>query len=52
LREKNLLTLVKGTVQRIHDLAGLRKLAGYQGGYLDDSGFASWANNRQKSDDG
>ena len=34
LREQDLLTLQKGTV-RIHNLAGLRKLAGFQGGYLD-----------------
>lgn len=34
LREDGLLTLQKGTVQ-IHDLGRLRKLAGFQGGYLD-----------------
>ncbi len=34
LREEDLLSLRKGVV-RIHDLAGLRKLAGYRGGYLD-----------------
>ena len=34
LREMRLLTLKKGKVQ-IHDLAGLRKLAGFQGGYLN-----------------
>ena len=34
LREQDLLTLHKGRV-RIHDLNGLRKLAGFQGGYLD-----------------
>ena len=34
LREQDLLTLEKGTV-KIHDLKGLRKLAGYQGGYLN-----------------
>ena len=34
LREKGLLTLRKGTVT-IHDLGGLRKLAGFQGGYLN-----------------
>jgi len=33
LRELNLLTIRKKTVT-IHDLAGLRKLAGYRGGYL------------------
>ena len=37
LRELNLLTLRKGIVS-IHDLGGLRKLAGYQGGYLDARG--------------
>lgn len=36
LREKNLLTLRKGSV-RIHDLGGLRKLAGFQGGYLNSN---------------
>ena len=35
LREQELLTLRKGTV-RIHDLNALRKLAGYQGGYLNE----------------
>ena len=34
LREQNLLTLRKGNV-KIHDLNGLRKLAGFQGGYLN-----------------
>jgi CRP-like cAMP-binding protein len=34
LREQDLLTLRKGTV-RIHDLNRLRKLAGFQGGYLN-----------------
>ncbi len=34
LRERNLLTLRRGSVS-IHDLAGLRKLAGFQGGYLN-----------------
>ena len=34
LREQDLLTVRKGTV-RIHDLGGLRKLAGFQGGYLN-----------------
>ena len=34
LRERNLLTIRRGTVT-IHDLAGLRKLAGFQGGYLN-----------------
>ena len=34
LRERRLLTLKKGKVQ-IQDLAGLRKLAGFQGGYLN-----------------
>jgi CRP-like cAMP-binding protein len=34
LREKDLLTLRKGTV-RIHDLDALRKLAGFEGGYLN-----------------
>ena len=34
LREQELLTLRKGSV-RIHDLNRLRKLAGFQGGYLD-----------------
>ena len=34
LRERRLLTLKKGKVQ-IHDLAGLRKLSGFQGGYLN-----------------
>src|SRR5688572_12947547 len=34
LRERNLLSLRRGTVI-IHDLAGLRKLAGFQGGYLN-----------------
>lgn len=34
LRELNLLTLRKGSA-RIHDLDGLRKLAGYEGGYLN-----------------
>jgi CRP-like cAMP-binding protein len=34
LRERKLLTLRLGTVH-IHDLNGLRKLAGFQGGYLN-----------------
>jgi CRP-like cAMP-binding protein len=34
LREKQLLTMSRGNV-RIHDLNGLRKLAGFQGGYLN-----------------
>jgi len=34
LREQNLLTLRKGRA-RIHDLKGLRKLSGFQGGYLN-----------------
>jgi hypothetical protein len=34
LREMKLLTVRRGTVT-IHDLAGLRKLAGFQGGYLN-----------------
>ena len=34
LREQNLLTLRKGNV-KIHDLNGLRELAGFQGGYLN-----------------
>jgi CRP-like cAMP-binding protein len=34
LRELGLLTVRKGRVQ-IHDLAGLRELAGFQGGYLN-----------------
>ena len=34
LREQDLLTVRKGSV-RIHDLARLRKLAGFQGGYLN-----------------
>ena len=34
LREQGLLTLKKGEVH-IHDLNGLRKLAGFQGGYLN-----------------
>ena len=34
LRELDLLTLKKGSV-RIHDLNGLRKLSGFQGGYLN-----------------
>jgi CRP-like cAMP-binding protein len=34
LRELDLLTLRKGSA-KIHDLGGLRKLAGYQGGYLN-----------------
>ena len=34
LRERKLLTLRKGTVI-IHDLAALRKLSGFQGGYLN-----------------
>jgi CRP-like cAMP-binding protein len=34
LRDRRLLTVRKGSVS-IHDLAGLRKLAGFQGGYLD-----------------
>jgi len=34
LRELSLLTIRKKTVN-IHDLAGLRKLAGFQGGYLN-----------------
>jgi CRP-like cAMP-binding protein len=34
LRERKLLTLRKGTVT-IYDITALRKLAGYQGGYLN-----------------
>ena len=34
MRERDLLTLQKG-IARIHDLKGLRKLAGFQGGYLN-----------------
>jgi CRP-like cAMP-binding protein len=34
LRDQDLLTVSRGTV-RIHDLNGLRKLAGFQGGYLN-----------------
>ena len=34
LREQQLLTLHRGSV-RIHDLNRLRKLAGFQGGYLN-----------------
>jgi CRP-like cAMP-binding protein len=34
LREKGLLTVHKGSV-KIHDLNGLRKFAGFQGGYLN-----------------
>jgi CRP-like cAMP-binding protein len=34
LRERDLLTLQKGNV-KIHDLKGLRKLAGFHGGYLN-----------------
>jgi CRP-like cAMP-binding protein len=34
LRERDLLTLQKG-IARIHDLKGLRTLAGFQGGYLN-----------------
>ena len=34
LREQNLLTLRKGQV-RIHDLNGLRRLSGFEGGYLN-----------------
>jgi len=34
LREQELLTLRKGSV-KIHDLNRLRKLAGFQGGYLN-----------------
>ena len=34
LRERQLLTLKSGKVL-IHDLAGLRKLSGFQGGYLN-----------------
>jgi CRP-like cAMP-binding protein len=34
LRERRLLTVRKGTVI-IHDLGALRKLAGFQGGYLN-----------------
>jgi CRP-like cAMP-binding protein len=34
LRELGLLTLHKGSA-KIHDLNGLRKLAGFQGGYLN-----------------
>jgi CRP-like cAMP-binding protein len=34
LRERKLLTIRRGVVT-IHDLAGLRKLAGFQGGYLN-----------------
>jgi CRP-like cAMP-binding protein len=35
LREQGLMTLRRGTV-RIHDFKGLRKFAGYQGGYLNE----------------
>lgn len=34
LRERGLLTVQRGKV-RIHDLSGLRKVAGYRGGYLN-----------------
>jgi CRP-like cAMP-binding protein len=34
LRECNLLTVMRGKVT-IHDLNGLRKLAGFRGGYLN-----------------
>jgi CRP-like cAMP-binding protein len=34
LRERKLLTVRRGVVT-IHDLAGLRELAGFQGGYLN-----------------
>jgi CRP-like cAMP-binding protein len=37
LRELKLLTVRRGTVT-IHDLAGLRKLSGFQGGYLNSRG--------------
>ena len=37
LREQDLLTLRKGSV-RVHDPIRLRKLAGYQGGYLNSRG--------------
>ncbi len=40
LRERKLLTLRKGSVT-IHDLAGLRKLAGFQGGYLNAREWAA-----------
>lgn len=36
LRESGLLTVQRGTV-RIHDLAALRALSGFRGGYLDSS---------------
>ena len=34
LRDRKLLTVRKGRVH-IHDLSGLRKLSGFQGGYLN-----------------
>jgi CRP-like cAMP-binding protein len=34
LRERELLTVQRGKV-KIHDLKGLRKLAGFRGGYLN-----------------
>jgi hypothetical protein len=37
LRELKLLTLSKGKAY-IHDLGGLRKLSGFQGGYLNSRG--------------
>jgi CRP-like cAMP-binding protein len=37
LRERRLLTVRKGSVT-IHNLAALRKLAGFQGGYLNSRG--------------
>jgi CRP-like cAMP-binding protein len=37
LRERDLLT-VRGGKVRIHDLGSLRKLAGFQGGYLNSRG--------------
>ena len=37
LRERDLLTLQKGTI-KIHDLNRLRKLAGFEGGYLNSRG--------------
>ena len=40
LREQDLLTLHKGSV-RIHDLSRLRKLAGFQGGYLNSRDLPS-----------
>jgi hypothetical protein len=34
LRERELMTVQRGKV-KIHDLKGLRKLAGFRGGYLN-----------------